>query len=107
MNASSSLLDESSPGKRGFGSITLRSILMGLCCVVFIAAYAPYNDFVLINTNFIMTHLPVGITSMMLVFILCLNPLLRTIRPGSALRPMELIVIWAMCLVAGAYHQDL
>ncbi len=95
------LLDN--PGHRRFDGITARSLLLGLCGVVIVAAFTPYNDFVLKNTRFIGNHFPIGITLMMLMLILGVNPLLKWVRPAAALRSTELIFIWTMCLVSAAF----
>ena len=92
-----------SPDGGRFDGITARAVVLGLGFVVFIAAFSPYNDFVLQNTRFIGNHFPIGITSLMLILVLALNPLLRWLRPGASLRCSELIVIWTMCLVGAAF----
>jgi len=82
--------------------VTPRSALLGLACAAFVAAFAPYNDFVLNNTYFIGNHFPIGITLMMVLLILCVNPLLKRLMPGAALRSSELITVWAICLVGAS-----
>ena len=83
--------------------VTLRSVVLGFVCVVFTAAFAPYNDFALGNTFFIGNHFPIGITLLMCVVILVVNPLVRWIRPQAALRFSEMTTVWAMCLVGAAF----
>jgi hypothetical protein len=71
--------------------------------VVFVALYAPYNDYALNNTFFIGNHFPIGITILMCVLILAVNPVIRLIAPSAGFRSSELAVIWAMCLVGAAF----
>lgn len=95
--------DALSTSNRLLSGITLRSVVLGFCCVVFVAVAGPYNDFGLNNTLFIGNHFPIGITLMMCLVILGLNPLLKLIRPQAVFRSTELITIWAMCLIAAAF----
>ena len=85
------------------GTVTTRSVVLGLACVAFVAAFAPYNDFHLDNTYFIGNHFPIGVTLLMVVLVLGVNTLLRCWRAGAALGSGELIVVWGMCLVGSAF----
>ena len=81
------------------GRISARSVVLGVCGVVVIAGYALYNDFKLDNTYFIGSHFPIGVTLMMFILILGINPCLGPRR----LRSAELLLIWSMWLVACAF----
>ncbi|MDP6060343.1 MAG: hypothetical protein QGH33_15685, partial [Pirellulaceae bacterium] len=81
----------------------MRSVLLGLGCVMFIAAFAPYNDFALNNTFFIGNHFPVGVTLLMCLLVLAMNPLLGCVNRNAPLHSGELITVWSMCLVGAAF----
>jgi hypothetical protein len=85
------------------GPFSPRAIAVGLCCVIFVALFAPYNDYALNNTFFIGNHFPVGVTLLMFAFVLGVNPLIRLIRPGGGLHSTELAGIWAICLIGSAF----
>src|SRR4051812_16619994 len=58
------------------GGLTRRAIWIGMSLVCFVAAFTPYNDYVLHNSPFIGNHFPIGIVTLVAALILLVNPLL-------------------------------
>ena len=83
-------------------SITWRAVFIGLGGAIFVAAYTPYNDYVLNNTAFVGSHFPVGVTALMLLLVLAVNPILARLKPAAVLRRSELALIWSMMLIVSA-----
>ncbi len=84
-------------------AITLRAVVLGLLGVVAVAVILPYNDHKLSNTKFTASYFPLGVTLLMLVLILVVNPLLARYRPKAMLRTGELVVIWSLMLIGSAF----
>ncbi len=82
--------------------ITWRAVVIGILGAIFIAAFTPYNDYVLNNTPFIGSHFPVGVTALVLLLVLAVNPILGWMKPGAVLRSGELILIWSLWLIVAA-----
>ena len=82
-------------------ALTRRAIWLGLGLVAFIAAFTPYNDYVLQNTPFIGNHFPIGIVSLLVVLILLVNPALMLFR-RKPLTTGELVVIMTMMMIGAA-----
>jgi hypothetical protein len=80
--------------------ITWRSVLLGSLAVVLVCGLTPYNDFVVANTYFIGSYLPVALVLVFLVLIVLVNAPLHRLRPRWALTAGELAVIMAMMLVS-------
>ncbi len=80
--------------------VTWRSLLLGLLGVVFICALTPYNNYVLLNTDFVGNHLPASLLIFFLIFVLLVNGLLHRFSPRRALGSGELAVALGMTLVA-------
>src|SRR5205823_6456217 len=74
---------------------------LGMLLVIFVAAFAPYNDYVLHNSPFIGNHFPIGIVTLMAVLILLINPLLGLAK-WRRFSPGELLVIMTMMLMGAA-----
>src|SRR5438128_4217349 len=85
----------------GTAALSRRAILVGLLLVAFVAAFTPYNDYILHNSPFIGNHFPIGIVTLMAVLILAVNPALAWMKRRS-LATGELIVIMTMMLVGAA-----
>jgi len=83
------------------GALTRRSVLIGMLLVIFVAAFTPYNDYVLHNSPFIGNHFPIGIITLFAGLILIVNPLLSVLTK-KPLGTGELIVILTMMLVGAA-----
>ena len=82
-------------------AMTRRAIVTGLLLVAFIAAFAPYNDYILKNTLFIGNHFPIGIMTLLALLVLAVNPLI-TLLKGRAFSTGELVVILTMMLVGAS-----
>ena len=80
--------------------ITARAVIIGLAAAVLECLIAPYNDYVIRNIFLAGGHFPVGPFFIITVLILFVNVMVRTIRPGSALRPQEIVTIWCIMIVA-------
>jgi len=81
--------------------LTWRSGLVGAIGVALLCAITPYNDYHLHQTLLYGNHFPVGCLFLFTFIALVVNSALRKIRPSSAFRQQELLVIWAM-LICGA-----
>jgi len=82
-------------------ALSHRSITIGLLLVVLIAAFTPYNDYILQNSPFIGNHLPIGIFFLMALLVLIVNPVLQFFK-NAPLSTGELVVIVTMMLVSAA-----
>ncbi len=85
----------------GDAAVSRRALVTGTALVIFVAAFTPYNDYILRNSPFIGNHFPIGIVALMVAIILLVNPALSLIRR----RPFstgEMVVIMTMLLVAAA-----
>jgi len=79
--------------------ITLRSVVIGLVCVIFICLITPYNDYYIRGTFAAGNHFPIG--SFFLFTALTLIAIgLRLLKSRWELTGTELITIWCMMLVA-------
>ncbi|MAG85528.1 hypothetical protein CMK10_15370 [Candidatus Poribacteria bacterium] len=85
--------------KKQSNSVTIRSLLVGLFCVILLCLVTPYNDYYLRGTFVSGNHFPIGA-----FFLFCILSLLtialRWFRSHWQLSPAELITIWCMMLVA-------
>jgi hypothetical protein len=82
-------------------ALTRRAVVIGMLLVTFVAAFAPYNDYVLHNSPFIGNHFPIGIVTLMAVLVLLINPAI-TLLKGRPLAPVELITIMTMLLIGAS-----
>ena len=80
--------------------VTFRAVLIGLACVILFCVVVPYNDFFIEGTFLAGNHFPIGAMFLLLFFLLCLNPLLKSIRHSWMLREGELVTIWCMMIVS-------
>lgn len=80
--------------------VNWRSILLGLTGAAFINGLAPFNNFVLNNTNLISNAMPIGLLLFFMVFVLLINAPLWKFVPRLAFGRAELTVALAMTLVS-------
>ena len=66
--------------------ITWRSVILGTLAVVLVSGVTPYNDFVVANTFFIGSYLPVAVVLWFFVLIVLINAPLHRWAPHRALR---------------------
>jgi hypothetical protein len=78
-----------------------RALALGAGGVALLCAITPYNDYRVKNTYLYGCHLPIGGLFLFALLAMALNPLLRRYAPRRALRPGELLLVWAM-LTTGA-----
>ena len=82
--------------------VTWRSLLLGLCGVLFICILTPYNDFVVNNTFLTGNFLPIGLVVFFLLVVMLVNAPLSRWAPGLALSHGEMVVALGMTLVSCA-----
>ncbi len=82
-------------------ALTKRALIIAMVLVGFIAAFTPFNDYILGNSPFIGNHFPIGIIFLMAMLVLVLNPAL-TLLKKRPLQTGELVVITTMMLVSAA-----
>jgi len=82
-------------------AVTRRAIFIGMLLVAFVAAFTPYNDYILQNAPFIGNHFPIGIVTLMVGIILLVNPALLFFK-RRALGTGEMVVIMTLMLVGAA-----
>ena len=79
--------------------VTLRALAVGLACVGLVAFVTSWAELVIQRITIgILTFPPVAFG--VLVLVVALNRLVRWRRPGMALRPAELLVVYTMMLVS-------
>jgi hypothetical protein len=78
--------------------VTLRSVLIGVACAVFLCGIFYFNDGIVRQPSMFRTFLPVSVFGALMVFVILLNPLLH--RVGMALSGREMAVVMAMMLTA-------
>ncbi len=82
--------------------VNWRSLLLGWLGVLFICTLTPYNNYVLLNTDFVGNHLPASLLVFFLLFVICINGLLWRFAPRHAFTQAELAVAVGMTLVGCA-----
>ena len=82
--------------------ITFRAILLGACCVAFMAWGGHYTRHIGHTTKMAQDHLPWGVVVPFFVIAVILNKLLEKLRPRWVLTPSELLVIFSMASIASA-----
>jgi len=84
-------------------TVTLRSFLIGIVCVIGLCALTPYNNHYVNGSAYPSSnHLPFGPLFLIVLLTLLFNVVLRQIHPKAMLSHTELIVIWCMMVVAVA-----
>jgi hypothetical protein len=79
-----------------------RAILLGLIGALIISSVAYLNDEILRMSVFIYHHMPFSVYGSLILFVLCINPLLVRINRRLAFSGRELAIILAMTLTACA-----
>jgi hypothetical protein len=79
---------------------TAAAIFIGVLGAVVIWIATPYNNFVLRNTYIADTYLPLGALLILLLLAMLINPVLRLIHPGCALKSGQLAIILGILLIA-------
>lgn len=78
----------------------MRAILLGLLGASFICGFTYFNDCVLHQSLLISDHMPVIIYGGLILFVSCLNPLLKRLGRKIALSSKEISVIMALVLAS-------
>lgn len=82
-------------------AVTPRALLLGLTLAALLAAFTPFNDYVLNNTPMFGSALPTAPLLALLALVL-LNLGLQRLAPARVFSPAELTVVLALMLVAGS-----
>jgi hypothetical protein len=90
---------DSQSGGRTF---TLRALLIGLGCVVFLSVATPYTYLVMQGSEIAANHLPAGAMVIFLLLIVFVNSFLMRLQARWGLSRGELLLIYVMMLVASA-----
>jgi len=82
--------------------MTARAIVVAALCVMFVCGVTYFNDFVMKQTMFIGSHLPMAVYGILVVYLVFLHPLVRKMHRALTLRKGEMAVIVGAVLVACA-----
>ena len=82
--------------------VTVRSVLLGIACVVAICVVEAYNDYYVNNTWLAAHHFPIVAVFLLTVLVLCVNVVLKKTGLASPLTLGELITIWCMMIVTAS-----
>ena len=78
------------------------ALWVGLGLVVLISAATPYNEMMVRGSRLGLSSLTPAAFFVLLVWMLIVNPLLKTIHPDWGLRRVELLLVFGMMMVATA-----
>ena len=81
-------------------SVTKRSVLIGLICVIFLCLITPYNDYYIGGTFVAGNHFPIGSFFLYILLVFIGFIAIGRWKPKYSLKPSELITIWCMMIVA-------
>ena len=80
--------------------MTFRAVLLGLLAAAFLSGVTYFNDFVLRQSHFVGSFLPISVFGGLIIFTLMVNPLLGRVNRRLAMRGPELAVIMAIVFAA-------
>ena len=89
------------PGGSGV-VVTMRALVLGALLAFFLNLACPYTVLVLQNAGLTSDYITAGAMMIFLLIVGLFNPLLKVVRRSWALRTSELVVIYAMMIVASA-----
>ncbi len=89
------------PGGSGV-EVTMRALVLGALLAFFLNLACPYTVLVLQNAGPTSDYITAGAMMIFLLIVGLFNPLLKVVRRSWALRTRELVVIYAMMIVASA-----
>ena len=75
---------------------------LGLALSAIIGAVTPYNEMIVKGSRLGLSSLTPAAFFLFFIWLLCIHPLLRTLRPTWALSRVELLLIFGMMMVATA-----
>ncbi|MBD3184146.1 hypothetical protein GF312_17815 [Candidatus Poribacteria bacterium] len=80
--------------------VTLRAVILGLVCVIFLCLITPYNDYAIYGTFVAGNHFPIGSFFLYIIIMFIGFITLARWKPKWGLRPSEMITVWCMMIVA-------
>ena len=89
-------------GADGSRAFTPRALFIGLACVIFLGIATPYTLLVMQGSEIAANHLPAGAMVIFLLLVVVVNRALVRLRERWGLSRGELLLIYAMMLVASA-----
>ena len=84
-------------------SVTFRSILIAVVCIVIICAISPYNNYLTGAAWISADQFSIGVIAILSIIVLIVNVLLRKFAPGRALTTGELVTIWCMMAIIASF----
>jgi hypothetical protein len=93
-------ISNSDPQRHPYEGLTFRSALWGLSLSALINIAAPYSKHFLRSTYLASDFMPLGLVFPFLILVTLINGALKSIRPTYGLTRPELIIIFAMGMVA-------
>lgn len=90
-------------------SVTVRAVATGLLLVVVVSLFATYAEYMAHGYRMQMGHMPMALLIPFSILVFGVNRIVRMIRPGAALTPRELVVVFIMvdCIDDADYSPDL
>ncbi|RMD75887.1 MAG: hypothetical protein D6820_13765, partial [Lentisphaerae bacterium] len=82
--------------------VTVRALLIGFVMVVLLSGVSFFNDCVLRQPLMVGNYFPPAVFGVLILFVLCVNPLLRQLGTRLVLTGRELALIMAMVLIAAS-----
>ena len=83
-------------------AVTLRAVVLGALLAFFLNIACPYSVLVLQNAGLTSDYITAGAMMAFAVLVGMVNPALKLLAPAWALRTSELVVVYAMMIVASA-----
>jgi len=81
-------------------SVTLRSILVGLGCAIFLCLITPYSDYYIRGTFVSGNHFPIGSFFLYILVTLVAFIGIGRWKPRWGFTPAEMVTIWCMMIIA-------
>ena len=81
--------------------VTFRSVVLGIGIIVLMNLWMPYSEYIVLASRMNLSLYPVALFILFIPVLCLLNPLIKWVRPSSALSSSELLVITAMGLAGG------
>ncbi|HIG53336.1 MAG TPA: hypothetical protein EYQ18_05000 [Candidatus Handelsmanbacteria bacterium] len=94
--------EEASTPVESSSEVTIRALVLGALLAFFLNLACPYTVLVLQNAGLTSDYITAGAMMVFLLLVGLVNPLLKVVRRSWALRTSELVVIYAMMIVASA-----
>ena len=85
--------------------MTLRAVITGFFCAAFLCGFCFFNDHIIRQSYLVRSYLPLSVFGGLLLFVICVNPLLGRIHRRLPFSGRELAVVVAMVLVACGFPE--